>query len=99
MTKAGIVRRISNATGVTKLETEILIDSFFTTISDILGEGEHIEIRGFGTFKMVERKPRIMRNPKTGEPVPVGVRHVATFKPSKDFRSVIHEKTMLRLKK
>ena len=73
MTKADIVNRVAQATGVTKLETEILIDSFFKTIADCLSEGAHFEIRGFGTFKVKERKPRITRNPRTGAAVPLGI--------------------------
>ena len=92
MTKADIVNRVASATGVTKLETEILVDGFFKTISEALAEGEHFEIRGFGTFKVKERKPRIARNPRTGEPVPLAVHWVPTFKPSRELRAMIDEK-------
>jgi len=92
MTKADIVNRVASATGVTKHETEILVDGFFKTISEALAEGEHFEIRGFGTFKVKERKPRIARNPRTGEPVALGVHWVPTFKPSRELRAMIDEK-------
>lgn len=91
MTKADIVNRVAQATGVTKLETEILIDSFFKTIADCLSEGAHFEIRGFGTFKVKERKPRIARNPRTGAAVPLGVHYVPTFKPSREMRGQVDE--------
>ena len=87
MTKADIVNRVANATGVTKLETEILVDGFFKTISEALADGEHFEIRGFGTFKVKQRKPRIARNPRTGEPVPLTMHYVPTFKPSRELRA------------
>ncbi len=89
MTKADIVNRVANATGVTKLETEILVDSFFKTISDCLAEGAHFEIRGFGTFKVKKRKPRVARNPRTGEAVPLDIHYVPTFKPSRELRALI----------
>jgi nucleoid DNA-binding protein len=92
MTKADIVNRVANATGVTKLETEILVDGFFKTISEALAEGEHFEIRGFGTFKVKERKPRVARNPRTGEAVPLGIHYVPTFKPSRELRTMIDAK-------
>ena len=86
MTKADIVNRVANATGVTKLETEILVDGFFKTISEALAEGEHFEIRGFGTFKVKQRKPRIARNPRTGEPVQIPAKAVPTFTAGKAFQ-------------
>ncbi|HET9137469.1 MAG TPA: HU family DNA-binding protein [Candidatus Kapabacteria bacterium] len=92
MTKADIVNRVANATGVTKLETEILVDGFFKTISDMLAEGEHFEIRGFGTFKVKERKPRMARNPRTGEAVPLEVHWVPTFKPSRELRTLVNDR-------
>ena len=92
MTKADIVSRVANATGVTKLETEILIDGFFKTISDGLADGDHFEIRGFGTFKVKERKPRTARNPRTGETVKMGIHYVPTFKPSRELRAMIDER-------
>lgn len=91
MTKADIVNRVAQATGVTKLETEILVDGFFKTISDCLAEGNHFEIRGFGTFKVKKRKPRIARNPRTGAAVPLDVHYVPTFKPSRELRALVDE--------
>ena len=92
MTKADIVNRVATATGVTKFETEILIEGFFKTIADALASGEHIEIRGFGTFKTKKRKPRMARNPRTGEQVPLDEHFVPTFKPSRELRSLIDDR-------
>ena len=89
MTKADIVNRVASATGVTKLETEILVDGFFKTISEALADGEHFEIRGFGTFKVKQRKPRIARNPRTGERVNVEPKFVVTFKPGKEMEEKV----------
>ena len=91
MTKADIVNRVASATGVTKLETEILVDGFFKTIAGALASGEHIEIRGFGTFKTKKRKSRIARNPRTGEQVELKEHFVPTFKPSRELRALIDE--------
>lgn len=96
MTKADIVNRVATATGVTKLETEILIEGFFKTIADALADGEHIEIRGFGTFKTKQRAPRIARNPRTGEAVSLDTHFVPTFKPSRELRSIIDERQKLQ---
>ena len=92
MTKADIVNRVANATGVTKFETEILIDGFFKTMTDALANGDHIEIRGFGTFRTKKRAARQARNPRTGEPIPLGEHFTPTFKPSKELRNVIDDR-------
>jgi DNA-binding protein HU-beta len=89
MTKADIVNRVAGATGVTKLETEILVDGFFKTMADALASGDHIEIRGFGTFKVKMRQARMARNPRTGEQVPLDEHYVPTFKASRELRSLI----------
>ena len=83
MTKAEVVSIIANATGLTKVETEAVVNGFITTIIDSLKEGKGIEIRGFGTFKVREKKPRIARNPRTGEKVNIPKKFVPVFKPSK----------------
>ena len=53
MTKADIVRRIAQATGLTKTDTAAVVDGFIESVIEALQQGEHIEIRGFGTFKAV----------------------------------------------
>ena len=54
-------------------------------------KGEHIEIRGFGTFKVVTRAPRTGRNPKTGEEVPISPRRVLVFKPSNVLKNAVND--------
>ncbi len=80
MTKADLVKKISDETGILRKDTAIIVDSFLEAVKDSLIEGNHIELRGFGTFKIKTRKPRSGRNPKTGEIVPVPERVVPTFK-------------------
>ena len=87
MTKADIVNRISNATGLTKTDTAAVVEGFLASVSDALQRGEHIEIRGFGTFKVVTRASRTGRNPKTGEVVRIPERPVPSFKPSRELRA------------
>jgi len=92
MTKADIVHRVATATGVTKLETEILVDGFFKTITDALANGDHIEIRGFGTFRTKKRLARTARNPRTGEAIALDEHFVPTFKPSRELRQIIDDR-------
>lgn len=89
MTKADIVDKVAIGTGLTKLETEAIIEGFFKTVIDALREGKGIEIRGFGTYKVKKKRARQARNPKTGEQVFVPEHYVPTFKFSKDFKDLV----------
>lgn len=83
MTKQDIVEDIALRTGLTKKEIAEAMELFLKNIGDALAKGEHLEIRGFGTFKVKQRKARMARNPRTGEAVPVPARQVPVFKVSK----------------
>lgn len=83
MTKADIVEDIAQRTGLTKKEVGETVDLFLKKIGDLLVDGQHLEIRGFGTFKVKERRQRMARNPRTGDAVPVPSRRVPVFKVSK----------------
>lgn len=89
MTKADIVDKIALGTGLTKLETEAIIEGFFKTVIDALRDGKGIEIRGFGTYKVKKKRARQARNPKTGEQVFVPEHYVPTFKFSKEFKELV----------
>lgn len=89
MTKADIVDRVAAGTGLTKLETEAIIEGFITTVIESLKEGKGIEIRGFGSYKVKKKNARQARNPKTGEQVFVPAHFVPTFKFSKDFKDIV----------
>jgi DNA-binding protein HU-beta len=91
VTKADIVDNIAYATGLTKVETEAVVDGFLATVRQALREGKNIEIRGFGSFKIKKRKPRMARNPRTGEEVYVESHYVPVFKVSKELRASVNE--------
>ena len=89
MTKAQIVEEIVQKTGLTKKDVADSVDQFLQAISDALAAGKHLEIRGFGTFKVKRRKSRMARNPRTGDPVPVPERNVPIFKVSKELKDLV----------
>lgn len=91
MTKADIVDKVASGTGLTKLETEAIIEGFFKTVIEALKEGRGIEIRGFGSYKVKKKNARHARNPKTGEQVFVPEHYVPTFKFSKDFKDLVDQ--------
>lgn len=90
MTKADIVGVIASATGLTKVETEAVVDGFISTVINALKEGKNIEIRGFGSFKVKKRKGRVARNPRTGERVMVDEHFVPFFKVSKELKNSVN---------
>ncbi len=85
MTKADLVRAISQETGIILSDTKMIVDALLSNVNKSMVRGEHIEIRGFGTFKNKKRKARTARNPNTGEIVRLPERIVPTFKFSKFF--------------
>lgn len=91
LTKADIVDVIASATGLTKVETEAVVDGFISTVINALKEGKNIEIRGFGSFKVKKRKGRVARNPRTGEQVMVAEHYVPLFKVSKDLKHLVDD--------
>ena len=89
MTKADLVEQVSEAIGpgITKKDCALVVDGFLNAMKEAMAAGENIEIRGFGTFKVRERKTRVARNPRTGDTVEVPSRSVPVFKPSKQLRA------------
>ncbi len=98
LTKADIVSSISGKTGIVRKDVALAVDAFLESVIDSLKEGKHIEIRGFGTFKLKERKSRIGRNPKTDEKVEVPARIVPTFKFSRAFKEEVNGANQDKLK-
>ena len=86
MTKADLIEEVSNAINVTRKDSEAVIETIFESIIDSLCNGDKVEIRGFGSFRIRQRESRTGRNPKTGEKVEVPARKIPYFKPSKDLK-------------
>src|SRR2546429_6129466 len=95
MTKADLVEKvtaqIARTAGplISKKDCARVVDSFLDAVQAALSEQHNIEIRGFGTFKIRQRKTRMARNPRTGDPVEVAARPVPVFKPSKELRAMV----------
>ena len=83
MTKADIIREVSDMTGLTKVEIEVVIKGIIVSISDSLKRGERVDIRGFGSFLVKQRAARDARNPATREIVKLKERFIPAFKVSK----------------
>lgn len=67
-------------------DVEVAVKTLLEHMSEALSTGQRIEIRGFGSFSLHHRPPRIGRNPKTGDPVALPAKYVPHFKPGKELR-------------
>ena len=88
MAKADLVARMATASGWRKTATERALKALLAGIRTSLKRGDAVTLVGFGTFSVARRKPRTMRNPRTGQSVTVGGR-VPRFKPSKELKQAV----------
>lgn len=82
MNKEELIEQVAASTKQSKQATRDVLDSLFAVVGDSLAEGHNVELRGFGSFKVKDRRERTARNPKTGETVKTPRRLVPVFKPS-----------------
>ena len=90
MTKAELIEDVSRVVEMSRKDSEIIVETIFESIVKSLKAGDKIEIRGFGSFRTRQRKPRIGRNPKTGTRVDVPAKKIPYFKPSKELKDLVN---------
>jgi integration host factor subunit beta len=92
MTKSVLIGKVAEKIGsLTRKQTEIVIDTIFDAMKEALIKGDKIEIRGFGNFRVKNRRSRLARNPKTGEKIDVPAKRVLHFKVGKDLREAMNK--------
>ena len=92
MTKSELIERLSDKMRqVPSKDVESSIKEMLEQMAQSLQKGERIEIRGFGSFSLHYRAPRVGRNPKTGETVKLDGKYVPHFKPGKELRERVNE--------
>ena len=90
MTKADLIEEVSRLVELTRKDSEIIVETIFDSVVRSLRAGDKIEIRGFGSFRTRQRKPRVGRNPKTGARVEVPAKKIPFFKPSKELKDMVN---------
>ena len=90
MTKAKLIEEVLTLGDLTRRDGEVIVETVFDAVVGALKKGDKIEIRGFGSFRIRQRKPRVGRNPKTGAKVEVPAKRVPYFKPSKELRDLVN---------
>ena len=92
MTKSELIELLAEQQPhLSQADVELAVRSIIEQLSKALADGERIEIRGFGSFCLHYRPPRMGRNPKTGDPVALPGKHVPHFKPGKELRERVNE--------
>lgn len=89
MTKKDIALKVADATGIKQIVVKKVLEGIFDCVVESLLRDEKIELRNFGVFKVKTRRPRIGRNPRTGQIVPVPTRKVVVFKPGLEMKQKI----------
>lgn len=88
MTRADLVVHMAKSAGWPKASTERALRAMLSAIRASLKRGDAVTLVGFGTFSVARRRPRIMRNPRTGQTVTVAGR-IPRFKPSKELKQAV----------
>jgi integration host factor subunit beta len=91
MTKAELVERVAEKINLTKKQTETIVNILLNSITEALSNGDKVELRGFGSFRIRGRNPREGRNPKTGETVSIPAKKVPFFKAGKELREMVDD--------
>ncbi len=92
MNKSDLIESLSKRLpNLAARDVEVIVNTVFDSMTDALRRQERIEIRGFGSFEVRVRKPRVGRNPKTGMSVEVGERMVPFFKVGKELRERVNK--------
>lgn len=90
MTRSDIVQALADKFGqLTHRDAEAAVKAILDSMSDALAKGHRIEIRGFGSFSINRRPPRMGRNPRSGESVEIPEKRVPHFKPGKALREAV----------
>ena len=85
MTKAEVITKISDKTGIQKDDVTQAVEAFFTVVKDSMAEGENIYVRGFGSFINKKRAKKIARNISQNTAIVIDEHFIPAFKPSKVF--------------
>ncbi|XVJ70370.1 MAG: integration host factor subunit beta [Rhizobacter sp.] len=96
MTRSDLVARLAERFGqLTQRDTEFAVKTIIDAMSDALARGHRIEIRGFGSFSINRRPPRLGRNPRSGAQVMIPEKLVPHFKPGKALREAVDAKAAI----
>jgi nucleoid DNA-binding protein len=91
VTKKDLVEQIAEHTGLTRVDTKIIVECFLDSVSQALQNGTNIEIRKFGRFKIKKKRARRARNPRTNQHIQVPAGYKPVFEASRELRKRIND--------
>ncbi|MEC9071270.1 MAG: HU family DNA-binding protein [Myxococcota bacterium] len=91
MNRSDLIRLVARQTDIPRRDADVAVREVFASISTALSDGDRIEIRGFGSFRIRDYDGYSGTNPRTGDPVSVGPKYLPQFRPSKAMRAVVNE--------
>jgi nucleoid DNA-binding protein len=94
MTKQQLIEKVTARTELKKVDVEVTVDSVLAAIAEALRSNERVDLRGFGSFVVKERKERQGRNPRTGESITIGAKRDASFRPGKELTEKLAQAEM-----
>jgi DNA-binding protein HU-beta len=97
MTKQQLIEKVAAKTELRKIDVEAAVDSVLALIEEALRSNERVDIRGFGSFVVKEKKERQGRNPRTGETITIPAKRDASFRPGKELTEKLARDTAPKL--
>ncbi|MBI5789721.1 MAG: integration host factor subunit beta [Candidatus Schekmanbacteria bacterium] len=88
MVKGELIAQVAEELNLTRKEATMIVNTVFSSIIESLSKSQKVELRGFGSFRIKQRRARQGRNPRTGDPVKVPSKKIPFFKPGKDLKVV-----------
>lgn len=89
MNKAQLIEKVAKETGLTKAQTERMLDTTIDTIRKTVKKGDEVKLVGFGTFAKAKRKARTGRNPQTGKAIKIPAAWYPKFRPGAEFKAIV----------
>ena len=91
MNKTELIAQVAEKTGLSKKDTESIINAAVDTIAATMAQGDKVQLSGFGIFEVKDRQARVGRNPKTKEAIEIPASRQPVFKPSKALKDTVAE--------
>ena len=89
MNKSELIKNLAEQSNISLDEATLVVNTFVDCMKNALLEGDRVEIRGFGSFKVVKRAPRTGRNPRTNEKIEIPSCSVVKFLPGKALKEAV----------
>ncbi len=96
MTKADVIAKIADQTGIDKADVQITVEAFFSVVKDSMAQGQNIYIRGFGSFVNKKRAKKIARDILKNTAIVIDEHFIPSFKPSKVFVEKIKNSSQVK---